>query len=259
MFHHMLRHARRKPDVEVGLLALDFEDDSWIRSHHRRNLIERIVYPDDVKKSTYRINISELQRVHLRKLQHRLLQHAVDLRYGATEPADWASDLRQYVQALQDHEYMGKFIWQSGDPFIITGERYIDRCMLDVAMKDLENDKGSPRQSKPTRKWEDSSVYPAPIGGTRDVNCETIFWEGFFQRMLLAILGGIFLVGPMWLMVLHNTLYTALITTTVCILIFGVLMALSLTKPMDVMASTAAYAAVLVVFVGLTVDGGNAA
>ncbi|KAF3011355.1 hypothetical protein E8E14_007893 [Neopestalotiopsis sp. 37M] len=199
-----------------------------------------------------------MQRLNLRKLQHRLLQHAVELRHGASEPSGWADDLRQYVQALQDYDYMGQFIWQSGDPFIITGERFVDRCMLDAAMKGLGNDDDL-RLIKPTRKWEDEFVIPAPIGGTRDRNLQTVLWKGFFERMLLAILGSIFLVGPMWLMVLHNTIYTALITTTACILIFGFAMALSLTKPMDVMASTAAYAAVLVVFVGLTVDGGNAA
>lgn len=154
---------------------------------------------------------------------------------------------------------MEKFIFQSGDPFIITGERYVERCMLDSAMVDLDNNEDPLWPLKSTRKWEDKFARPVPIGGARDVNFKTTLWEAFFARISLALLGGLFLVGPMWLMVLHNTLYTALITTTVCILMFGIIMALLLTKPMDVMASTAAYAAVLVVFVGLTVDGGNAA
>lgn len=66
------------------------------------------------------------------------------------------------------------------------------------------------------------------------------------------MVGGIFLIAPMWLMALHNTLYTSLIATTVCVALFGLLMASVLEKPTDVMSSTAAYAAVLVVFVGLT-------
>ena len=57
----------------------------------------------------------------------------------------------------------------------------------------------------------------------------------------------------MWLMVLwFNTLYTSLIATTLFVALFGLLMASVLEKPIDVMSSTAAYAAVLVVFVGLT-------
>jgi hypothetical protein len=47
-------------------------------------------------EQSYRINFSELQRLRLRQLQHNLIQHTVDLRYDAMEPAGWAEDLRQY-------------------------------------------------------------------------------------------------------------------------------------------------------------------
>ena len=57
---------------------------------------------------------------------------------------------------------------------------------------------------------------------------------------------------PMWLMMLNTDLYTALISTTVFIVVFGGTMASVLEKKMEVLARTAAYAAVLVVFVGLT-------
>lgn len=76
--------------------------------------------------------------------------------------------------------------------------------------------------------------------------------KDFRKRIGVAMVGGIFLIAPMWLIVLHNTLYTSLIATTVCVALFGLLMASVLEKPIDVMSSTAAYAAVLVVFVGLT-------
>lgn len=57
----------------------------------------------------------------------------------------------------------------------------------------------------------------------------------------------------MWLMVLHRTLYTALVSTTVFVVIFALAMALFLDGLKDVLSSTAAYSVVLVVFVGLTV------
>jgi hypothetical protein len=44
----------------------------------------------------YRINLAELQRLRLRQLQRKLVQHVVDLRYDAAEPAHWANDLRDY-------------------------------------------------------------------------------------------------------------------------------------------------------------------
>lgn len=44
------------------------------------------------------------------------------------------------MQALQDYDYMGKHIRLSKDPFYVTGERFIERCMLQVAMKNRENE-----------------------------------------------------------------------------------------------------------------------
>ena len=79
-----------------------------------------------------------------------------------------------------------------------------------------------------------------------------MWFKGFRQRLAMAAVGAAFLIAPMWLMVLHNTLYTALVSTTVFVMVFGLVMALRLDKLMDVMSATAAYAAVLVVFVGLT-------
>lgn len=50
-------------------------------------------------EQSYRINFSELQRLRLRQLQHKLVQHAIDLRYDAMEPSGWAEDLREYGKA----------------------------------------------------------------------------------------------------------------------------------------------------------------
>ncbi len=61
----------------------------------------------------------------------------------------------------------------------------------------------------------------------------------------------------MWLMVLHKTLYTALISTTVLVATFRVVMAVFLDRLKDVLLSTAAYSAVLVVFISLTVPNNN--
>jgi hypothetical protein len=89
-----------------------------------------------------------------------------------------------------------------------------------------------------------------PIGGTRMESFENARFKSFVRRLGMAAVGGGFLIGPMWLMVLHNTRYTALISTSVCVFIFGVTMASVLEHLMNVLSVTAAYAAVLVVFVG---------
>jgi hypothetical protein len=158
----MLFHSRREPDPEriaEEALLLDFEYPSWIRTHHRHNLIKKIdrpkasvgildclwskisegkrethsihnhedhlprneqgqqiqkgnkrqegqdkqphmgqpiqECPEEIRES-YRINLAELQVMHLRQLQHKLIKHVVDLRYNALEPSGWAEDLKQY-------------------------------------------------------------------------------------------------------------------------------------------------------------------
>jgi NADH:ubiquinone oxidoreductase subunit 5 (subunit L)/multisubunit Na+/H+ antiporter MnhA subunit len=57
----------------------------------------------------------------------------------------------------------------------------------------------------------------------------------------MAFLAGFFLIGPMWLIVLHNTRYTALVSTTVLVVVFGILMAAFQTDYKDVISNTAAY------------------
>lgn len=95
-----------------------------------------------------------------------------------------------------------------------------------------------------------------PIGGTRMESFENARSKSFVRRLGMAAVGGGFLIGPMWLMVLHNTRYTALISTSVCVFFSGIIMALVLENLMNVLSVTAAYAAVLVVFVG-TNTGAN--
>lgn len=61
-------------------------------------------------------------------------------------------------------------------------------------------------------------------------------------------------VAPMLIMSLHRTLLTTLLTTSVSVLVVSVVMALTMVsaEPKDILTATAAYAAILVVFVGTT-------
>jgi len=81
--------------------------------------------------------------------------------------------------------------------------------------------------------------------------------QDMWARLLMALGGGLALIAPMLIMDLHPTKATALVTT--CCFVVAVAIALAIfmrdSKPKDVVACTTAYAAVLVVFVGLS--GGN--
>ncbi|KAK4044205.1 hypothetical protein C8A01DRAFT_43113 [Parachaetomium inaequale] len=218
------------------------ESDGWARPTPQD--------PRGLQKS-YRISFAELQRMHLRKLQCKLVKHVVDIRFRNKEPDGWEADLQSYTKALQDYDYMFTHSQRLRDDFLVTGERFIDDYVLHT-MLDAEAGKDAKLASSPpitvAGPWEDKHF---PIGGTRSENRAKSELAQLRDRTVMALLGGLFLVGPMWLMMLHKTLYTCLVATTVCVTIFGLVMARLLDKPMEVLSGTAAYAAVLVVFVGL--------
>jgi hypothetical protein len=137
----------------------------------------------------------------------------------------------------------------SDDPFYVSGENHLDRELLARLIG---------RQGHFIRKrnnavghWQTKATASR---NTRQGNYNRSWFKGFYQRIGVALVAGIFLIAPMWLMVLHNTLYTGLVSTTAFVAAFGLMSATFLTSLMDVMSTTAAYAAVLVVFVGLTTE-----
>lgn len=68
----------------------------------------------------------------------------------------------------------------------------------------------------------------------------------------MAMFGGVALIGPMLIMTLHPSRNTSLVTASVSTFLFALLLAFiaSDSAGKDVLGATAAYAAVLVVFVG---------
>lgn len=139
---------------------------------------------------------------------------------------------------------------KSRDPFLATAERWVDDEILRQASENVNiNNEGLDSQAA-TEPWEKERTA---IGGTRGVTFRKAWIHKFIEKLIIPVIGGAFLIGPMWLMVLHNTQDVCLVSTTIFVAVFGLIMAGSLEKGVDVMAATLAYAAVLVVFVGLTV------
>ncbi|KXS94483.1 hypothetical protein AC578_1717 [Pseudocercospora eumusae] len=72
-------------------------------------------------------------------------------------------------------------------------------------------------------------------------------------RFIVAMSGALFILVPMYIMVLHKSQTTNLVATTVAVLLFAVMCSITMRATNDqTLGATAAYAAVLVVFVGLT-------
>lgn len=127
------------------------------------------------------------------------------------------------------------------DPCYLTAERELDGQVIDSALSGTNIHLNQLRTCG-------SACTKDPLHTSRSDSIQ----EKRKKRLGMAVLGGAMLIGPMWLMVLHNTLYTCLVSTTVFVAVFGVIMAYKLDDGKDVLSSTAAYAAVLVVFVGLS-------
>jgi len=74
----------------------------------------------------------------------------------------------------------------------------------------------------------------------------------FYSRLIMAVFGGFALVVPMLIMTLHQTKLTSLLTTSIFVLAVALALAwfMDTAEPKDIIGATAAYAAVLVVFVG---------
>lgn len=64
------------------------ESDAWTRQEAGGS--------SDGPHQSYRISFAELQRMHLRKLQCKLVKHVADMRFRNKEPDDWEADLQAY-------------------------------------------------------------------------------------------------------------------------------------------------------------------
>ena len=79
--------------------------------------------------------------------------------------------------------------------------------------------------------------------------------RGLLSRLKMALFGGVIVVAPMLIMTLHQDQLTALLTASLFVLVVAVVLAWFMkdAAEKDILTATAAYAAILVVFVGTTV------
>jgi hypothetical protein len=268
------------------VVKLDFNDPlPWALSRQKWNIIKKINGappeggPAAEKRSDYgldnryfRVSLAEMQRMHMRILQCKLVQHAVNMRFRNREDvAAWEKDLKEYsttttistlpgtyltplllVEASKDHDYMQECTQRERDPFLVTAERLTDDEIMQEAMKHIDLGQFSPLGScEEIQSWEKDNI---PIPKTRNEAAGRNRMQKLIERLILAVLGGGLLVGPMWLMIIHNSPYVCMSSATGFVFLFGLVMAVRLEKGTDVLASTCAYAAVMVVFVGLAVE-----
>ncbi|KAK7751241.1 hypothetical protein SLS62_006786 [Diatrype stigma] len=205
-----------------------------------------------------KLNLAGLHRMRMRKLQMKLARVILHMRYGEEEPAGWERLLDEYIDAVRHHDFIRSCVDRGlQDPFVVLTQRRLDADVLQGLLREVPRHKripdglhGTSGAGHPVAFGKPLEKEPQAIGGTRYVMSQRAKFEAFRGRLAMALVGGAFLVGPMWLMVLRDDLYTSLVSTSAFVFAWGLVMAWRLDRPMNVLAVTAAYAAVLVVFVG---------
>ncbi|EHK15438.1 uncharacterized protein TRIVIDRAFT_228472 [Trichoderma virens Gv29-8] len=197
--------------------------------------------------------------MYMRQLQIRLINIAAAQQFREAnkndlplrELAKLGPILKRSAQAAQDHEYMSRFHNSPDDPFIAASERIHDDIYLKSAITlhgRVASDVAPVETAIPTGPWEDRHKQSVkPIASTRGETRK----KAFSSRIGGAVIGGTFFIGPMWLTALKQEIYLSLGVTTGCVVAFGLLMASFVGSLEAVFAATFAYAAVLVVFVGV--------
>ncbi|KAH6839470.1 hypothetical protein B0I37DRAFT_386542 [Chaetomium sp. MPI-CAGE-AT-0009] len=261
--------SKESPAVKGPSVTLHSRDadnqGNWVVEHHRRGLIYEVVGARRKSKRwlnrvlgitepaprerIFHVSFAEMQRLKLRKLQVKLVDHAMDMLTSNREPDGWERHLAQYTQAVKDYQYAAECSKLPQDYFYATGERAADRYVIKRLLAGDRRNLDHTNQIGPVELWEDKNTT---IGGTRNIYAKKTRTKAFRDRLFIASIGGALLVGPMWLMMLRDDLYTRLVTTTVCVAFLAMLASWRLEKSDQVLQVTAAYTAVLVAFVGLT-------
>jgi VIT1/CCC1 family predicted Fe2+/Mn2+ transporter len=103
------------------------------------------------------------------------------------------------------------------------------------------------------RKMFDGFLNPGGnYGDLNSLDAKEKKWQAFLSRLAMALFGGAALIAPMLIMTLHQSKLTSLLTTSLFVVAVAVFSAwwMEDATGKDIVGATAAYAAVLVVFVG---------
>ncbi|PKS08598.1 hypothetical protein jhhlp_004984 [Lomentospora prolificans] len=195
-----------------------------------------------------RFNITALHRMNLHYMRKRLIDEtAVILKKGEMDDENsktLTSLIRDYCTAVRDREYMRASAYPDWQDclFHLKSERPMERDLLNYF-------KECGVQPEEAVLVHEDQLMPALPGGPWDY---WPLWRMKRERYSLAILGAVILNVPMVIMVLVPTPVVSLVTVVVCTMLFAVASAyFSPSKlPIELLVATAAYAAVLVVFVG---------
>lgn len=227
-----------------------------------KEVIEELIYPlcDDV----YAMNLTELQKLSLQALRTELARLGVgivrDEKLSLEDAGEITCLMRQYCAALRDLDFMkakhSKDVRK--DPFKLVSSMWRDLTIMEdvgvfscSSIKEVVSEKGV----QVPDDFHSPSLFGDPRGSTK----KNDLTKSFITRLLTGLVGGVSLIVPMLLMVLlpPQTVQLAttiqLVTTSIFTLLFSSVLAFyhgEGASPLALVGATAAYTAVLVVFIG---------
>ncbi|KAH9223720.1 hypothetical protein DL95DRAFT_379735 [Leptodontidium sp. 2 PMI_412] len=220
--------------------------------------IDQVFYQPHKFPGDWHINLGNLQRMMLHHVQRELVEEVSKMKEaGSMDQAQAGritSALSSYTSGIRDWELMVKYSSKgksdpSLDPFVFTSANLLEkRLMSDAGLVKLRS-----REIKhvDTAIKEGNAFLPPITAGTRLAYNQDMRNSERWDRLYMALFGGIAVVGPMLIMVLYKHQLSSILTVSVCVFLFGLWMAFFSTgNPETVLAAVAAYAAVLVVFIG---------
>ncbi|KAI1264003.1 hypothetical protein F5Y18DRAFT_392132 [Xylariaceae sp. FL1019] len=264
------------PDEENQLAGGGTENSTGSIKNMRQRLFERspdvdgilidliraaqidLMHSDTQDNTT--LNIATLQRMVLFQLQRRIMEKSKPITNDPPQSIDLLEDkglmtaIADYTQGIRDWELMVEYGNKSGgdptrDPFCISSKW----SLTSDAMKE-NGVLGRHATYHAGTLNKNIGIFKQRNQENRDRD-----WRELTLRFSMAVIAGVALIGPMLLMVLHKGIVTDLVTTSVAVVVVSAILSRWSTAAPEVMVGTiAAYAAVLVVFVG-TLQPGNQA
>ncbi|KAK5701961.1 hypothetical protein LTR97_004779 [Elasticomyces elasticus] len=225
---------------------------------------------DQNAPKTSTLNLAALQQMNLHYLQYRIASHVgrsfdegtfvahLELEEPAL-PNEYRLDfwMERYCQAVRDMDYMKEraTLNPAEDPFKMMSSRAVERSIMETV--GLIPKHLIPAGILPNALDHDR---PALHINSRVKAKKEAAREQNFQRLAMAAVGGLLLLVPVLIMANLPGKLATLVTTSASMVVFAVLVTLGTDLgPNEVLATTAGYAAVLVVFVGtsLAPQAGN--
>ncbi|TKA27625.1 hypothetical protein B0A50_04457 [Salinomyces thailandicus] len=203
------------------------------------------------------LNLAMMQRLSLHRLQ-RDLANLAGFEYERGEALEFPGPkiqplLNSYCEGLRNLDFMKDAALKDNDedPFVLKSSRAIERKIMKIA--GLIPDHVLPAGPLPMALDEED---PQLVGGTgRHYANRIAAKEKRLLRFAMAGSGGLLVIVPMLIMANVDGKIASLVTTCVAIAVFAALITMyTELGPNDVLGTTAAYAAVLVVFVGTSLE-----